>query len=275
MITLIPVGGLANRMHAIASALSLANDCNTHLHIIWYKDAGLNCEFHQLFQPLPYMRVTVKSASLIDFLLYDRPRRKNFWIPRAFQYVLFDKCLYDSKVVVLKDRGFDFLRWAKGKNVFLTAYSLFYPLRGFSFSGCFVPKDWIQQRIGERYNFFNKHTVGVHIRRADNVLSISQSPTELFINRMNDEIQRQPETLFYLATDSQEEKVRLRSVFGKRVITLDGEISRTTLAGIENAVVDLFLLSKTDRIIGSSHSSYTEMAAELSGIECMILRNGE
>ncbi|KAA6306506.1 hypothetical protein EZS27_041837, partial [termite gut metagenome] len=223
MITLIPVGGLANRMHAIASALSLANDCNTHLRIIWYKDAGLNCEFHQIFQPLPHTKVTLKSASLIDFMLYDRPRRKNFWIPRVFQCVLFDKCLYDSKVVILKNRGFDFHNWAKGKNVFITTYSLFYPLSGFPLSDCFVPKDWIQQRIKGQYHLFNKHTVGVHIRRTDNVYSISESPTELFINRMNDEIQQHPETLFYLATDSQKEKALPKGIFGKRIITLDKE----------------------------------------------------
>ncbi|KAA6326633.1 hypothetical protein EZS27_024282, partial [termite gut metagenome] len=111
--------------------------------------------------------------------------------------------------------------------------------------------------------------------RADNVRSISKSPTELFISRMNDEIQRHPETLFYLATDSQEEKALLKSIFGKRVITLDKEISRRTPIGIENAVVDLFLLSKTNKIIGSFHSSYTEMAAELSGIECLIVKNRE
>ncbi|KAA6324546.1 hypothetical protein EZS27_026138 [termite gut metagenome] len=271
MITLIPVGGLANRMRTIASALSLANDCNTHLRIIWYKDVGLNCEFHQLFQPLPYTKVTLKNASFIDFILYDRPRKKNLWIPRVFQCLLFDKCLYDTKVV----RGFDFLNWAKNKNVFITAYSLFYPVSGFSFSGCFVPKDWIQQRIREQYNLFNKYTVGVHIRRTDNVCSISKSPTELFINWMNDEIQRHPETLFYLATDSQEEKVRLRNIFGARMITLDKEVSRTTSTGIENAVVDLFLLAKTNKIIGSFYSSYTEMAAELSGIECIIMKNEE
>jgi hypothetical protein len=188
---------------------------------------------------------------------------------------LFDKCLYGSKVVILKHRGFDFFGWANNKNVFITAYSLFHPLQGFSLSGCFVPKDWIQQRIREQYNLFNKHTVGVHIRRTDNVYSISESPTEVFINRMNDEIQRHPETLFYLATDSQEEKALLKSIFGKRIITLDKELSRTTPTGIENAVVDLFLLSQTNKIIGSSHSAYTEIAAELSGIECMIVKNGE
>jgi hypothetical protein len=178
---------------------------------------------------------------------------------------------------MLRNRGFDFFNWAKNKNIFITAYSLFYPLSSFSFSGCFVPKDWIQQRIREQYNLFNKHTVGVHIRRTDNVCSISKSPTELFINRMNDEIQRHPETLFYLATDSQEEKLRMRSTFGARIITLDldKEISRITPTGIENAVVDLFLLSQTNKIIGSVYSSYTEMAAELSDIECIIMKSEE
>ncbi|KAA6321316.1 hypothetical protein EZS27_029024, partial [termite gut metagenome] len=94
-------------------------------------------------------------------------------------------------------------------------------------------------------------------------------------NRMNDEIQQHPETLFYLATDSQKEKALPKGIFGKRIITLDKEISRTTPSGIENAVVDLFLLSKTNKIIGSFYSSYTEMAAELSEIKCIIMKYGE
>lgn len=40
MITLVPVGGLANRMKAIDAAIALAQKVSTELRIIWYKDQG-------------------------------------------------------------------------------------------------------------------------------------------------------------------------------------------------------------------------------------------
>ena len=41
-ILLVPVGGLANRMKAIDSAIKLSRKANSELHIIWFKDRGLN-----------------------------------------------------------------------------------------------------------------------------------------------------------------------------------------------------------------------------------------
>ena len=50
-IWLVPVGGLANRMKAIDSAVALSRQCGSELHIVWFKDPGLNCRFDQLFAP--------------------------------------------------------------------------------------------------------------------------------------------------------------------------------------------------------------------------------
>ena len=57
-ILLVPVGGLANRMKAIDSAIKLSRKANSELHIIWFKDRGLNCRFDQLFdmERLPALR---------------------------------------------------------------------------------------------------------------------------------------------------------------------------------------------------------------------------
>jgi hypothetical protein len=67
MITLVPVGGLANRMKAIDSAIALAREVNTGLQIIWYKDQGLNCRFDELFQQIHVDNIRLKEASFLDF----------------------------------------------------------------------------------------------------------------------------------------------------------------------------------------------------------------
>lgn len=40
MITLVPSGGLGNRMRAIASGIALAEAANTPLRIVWFQDWG-------------------------------------------------------------------------------------------------------------------------------------------------------------------------------------------------------------------------------------------
>lgn len=41
-ITFVPVGGLANRMRAVASAVMLAGKTKSELSIIWFRDWALN-----------------------------------------------------------------------------------------------------------------------------------------------------------------------------------------------------------------------------------------
>ena len=48
-ITLIPVGGLANRMRAIASAVELSRICDCRLNVYWFRDMGLNARFGDIF----------------------------------------------------------------------------------------------------------------------------------------------------------------------------------------------------------------------------------
>ena len=51
-ITFVPVGGLANRMRAVASAVMLAGKTKSDLSIIWFRDWALNAPFYQLFKPI-------------------------------------------------------------------------------------------------------------------------------------------------------------------------------------------------------------------------------
>ena len=63
MMTFIPVGGLANRMRSIHSAISLCE--NDKMQIYWFKDQGLNCRFEHIFKPIPLPYVTLKEASIV------------------------------------------------------------------------------------------------------------------------------------------------------------------------------------------------------------------
>ena len=64
-----------------------------------------------------------------------------------------------------------------------------------------------------------------------------------------------------------EVKESLKSKYPNRIITLLDDTYRNSLEGMKFAVVDLFCLSKTRKIIGSVASSYSQIAAEIGGIE--------
>ena len=269
---LVPVGGLANRMKAIDAAVALTQETDMHLHIIWFRDSGLNCRFDQLFEPFNLNHVTVKEASWMDKVIYDRPRRKNLNIPRIFQRVLLDSCIYEEEATQLFYQHFDFPAWVKNQNVYIASCVYFYP-QTINPSFCiFKPHKYIQDQIDTYCQSFTDPTIGIHIRRTDNIASITNSPTELFVEQMNREIQNNKDCLFYVATDSEKEKEHLKSIFKERIITFPRVANRNSVSGIQDALVELYILSRTKKIYGSIHSSYSETAAQISGIHCELIK---
>lgn len=274
MITLIPVGGLANRMRTIASTLTLARNCDSPLRIVWFKDRGLNCRFDQLFrQPVTFPNVEVIEAGHMDIIRYDRPRRRNIRIPRLIQKLLFDSCIYEDEVIQKRDNGFDFESWVKSrKNVYIASYICFVPYSHRLLREFFLPVASIQNKVDGIVRHFDAHTIGVHIRRTDNIHSIHLSPLSLFIERIQQEIQTDGQTKFYLASDSPEDKNTLAERFGDRIYTHHFSAERNRPEGIQDALAELLVLSRTHQIIGSCWSSFSEIAAQLTDIPCIILK---
>ena len=266
-ITLVPEGGLGNRMNAIAAAVQLAEEIDAKLDVVWFQDWGMGCGFDDLFKPIEKKNVRVRNASFLDKIMYDRPRRKNLFVPKPFEWLLFDRCIGSAESCYA---NLGFRSACRDKKTWMAAYCYFLskerPKEAFEI---FVPKRELQERIDCTAAMFRRPTIGVHIRRSDNILSIKESPTSLFIERMK---QEDDTTLFYLATDSDEEKVALRKVFGNRIITSDSKADRGSVEGMQNAVTELFLLAKTSLIIGSFYSSFSETASLLGDVKLEIIK---
>ena len=111
-----------------------------------------------------------------------------------------------------------------------------------------------------------KHRVGVHIRRTDHVESIEHSPIELFVARMQAEIDRNPGTEFYLASDDTSVHVEMQKRFPGRILLFKNKsLSRDSLQGIQDAYVEMLLLGTCEKILGSYNSTFSYMASQLSG----------
>lgn len=272
-LTLVPVGGLANRMKAIDAAIQLISGTDLALRIYWFRDKGLNCRFDQLFQPLDLPQVSLIEATSFDSFSYDRPRKRNLYIPRFFQLFYFDDCVYEAEATQRMYQHFDFRSWAINKRTYLASCVYFFPpapdARLFQF---FHPVPALQQRIDEVSRTFGNRCVGVHIRRTDNLSSINESPTKLFVDRMQMMVQSDKDTCFYLASDSSEEKSKMKAIFGERILTFVTDLSRNSVQGIQDALVELYVLSKTKMILGSVKSSYSETAAQIGQIECQFMK---
>ena len=137
----------------------------------------------------------------------------------------------------------------------------------------FSPQERVQRRIDQIAAKFGPYSIGVHIRRTDNEKSIRESPTSLFIERMK---QEPDDTVFYLATDSNDEKQILKNVFGEhRIITSDRQANRKSVKGMEDALADMFLLAKTNRILGSYYSSFSHIASLVGKKQLEIIRKSK
>lgn len=265
-LTLVPIGGLANRFYAITSAIAFCKDYNIKLRVIWFKDKGMGANFHSLFELAEDVDKSI--IEIIDakwyHYVYDRPRKRNLWLFKFLQSVLFDTCLYEKDI----ESSNTILNNIRNHS-YVIAWFPFYPQK--NNLKYLKPIPSIQKVIDMALLKIGKDIVGMHIRRTDNSLSISNSPTSLFIEKMKFEILQDPKVRFYVASDSVEVKKELSDFFEQRMISLDVNVERSSEVGIIDALVELYILSSTKKIYGSYASTYSTLAAELGGKNIAIL----
>lgn len=96
--TLVPIGGLANRMLAITSAIHFCLQHKVQLRIVWFRDWGMGADFHDLFELAPDMgNVEVIDAKWYHYI-YDRPRKRNLWLPYLYQKFAFGYRAYENLI---------------------------------------------------------------------------------------------------------------------------------------------------------------------------------
>ena len=69
-ITLVPIGGLGNRIEAISSVIAYCHAREIYLEVIWFKDHGLNCDFDNLFMINKSLKnIEIRNANIGDLFL--------------------------------------------------------------------------------------------------------------------------------------------------------------------------------------------------------------
>lgn len=263
-IDLIPTGGLCNRMRAIASAYKIACSIDSKLYVIWNKYDGLNADFYELFLPFKSNNIKIVESNK---WLYNINHRKDY-LKRALPLRLkYNKIYYQP---IEEDNILEKLNSKDNKkNLIISGSSL---CNEYELSNLFTPTNEIKEKIQNTITSFNNNTIGIHIRRTDNSESIRVSTTEAFQRKINEELKKEPTTLFYLATDDNCIKKEFLKKYGEHIITTIFNTNRDCLEGMQFAVYDLYCLSSTKKIIGSYFSSYTQIAAKIGGIDIEYAR---
>lgn len=257
MLIIQPSGGLCNRMRVINSAYILAKKRNESLTVVWKNCDELNCPFEHLFQlPSELKVLNIRS----DWNL------KKLYLQFTSNQRVINSEIEDNKTAgVLHD---DFYHSLK-KNVYISTWEHFYPSGDYHL---FTPTPAIRKRIDAITAAFGGHCVGVHIRRTDHTWAIENSPTTGFAAAMEQELELHPDTKFYLATDDAHEELILREKFPDCIISnTEKTLERSSIKGMEDALIDLMCLSSTTKIFGSYFSSFTDIAAEMNGIEKIVI----
>ena len=267
-----PLYGLANRMRVIDSAYRFCKTYNKKFVICWERDQVVNCPFNKLFNPLAYL----KESHSYRYVRLLHKLERHFGLVRWFVQVL-ERC---HILKIFKEEQYEELRafTKKGGNKFLwvivESYSVFYRTEEDDFlRDLFQLNDLMSQRLKNETKAFKTNVIGVHVRRTDNKDSIERSPLELFIKRMREEIIKDPEAQFYVASDDPSVKEQLLQIFGKKhVVIPTGIIDRDSEEGISQALIEMCTLSKTNHILGSYYSSFSEIASSMGNVKLEVLK---
>ena len=130
----------------------------------------------------------------------------------------------------------------------------------------FKPEKDIEKTIKKTTKKFTT-TYGLHIRQSDHETSKKISTVDKFVKLIDQILEDEKETTFFLSTDNPLVKSKLIKNYGDKIIF--NEISsydRNSPKAIKDALLDLFCLASTRTVYGSHHSSFSQVAAEIGKI---------
>lgn len=271
-----PMGGLANRMRVIGMLRMVAKATQVPLEVHWVKNVDAGAQWADIFEePTDFIVKDITQEQK-----YQHAYKSSMWYgnlkhhvwAHIHHYEWYPYNLIETMHSTEDDRQKLLQLWAdqlkKGRILHISTgdylgtdydVSIFRPIK------CL--RDKIDSFLPNGKNIY-----GVHIRRTDNTWSTDNSPLELFEDKIAAILQHEPDSLFYVASDDTDVIKRLKKRFGDCILSREKVFSRTSVSGIQDAIVEMWLLSKTKKIFGSYYSSYSEMAAQIGDVELEILK---
>jgi hypothetical protein len=223
--------GLCDRITAILLACKVGAQVGRHVHFQWAVNSHCGAAFQYLFRPkVSYLEVSENKKHVVSHTIGES----------TYSGAL-------AKVVELNEQH--------GNLKLDSTY------RGHNFDDfddILLPSEEVAKVVSEfMEQYWSNNVIGVHIRRTDKLASGLPG-----IHRYAQEIGRVLDVMgdarFFVASDEIAPMKELARKFGKRIMTYPvRSLKRTTLFGILDAIVVLFLLRNTYGVIGSSCSGFS------------------
>lgn len=264
------MNGLANRLRTIQSFYHFSLIKNRPLKICWAIGQGFSEDkFDDLFENKldfisveQYNKVSESCVNLEKLFTKDKDRPDNYILNKSLDYIL----------SVINNEIFCY----HGDSCLEYIFPGQFPLSSCSFLKNLIIKKDIEVKINRIFKKFTPYTVGVHVRRGDAWSSPWRSYYEVstdhaFINLMRKELNKNPEANFFLATDCKSTQDLFLELFSEKIISNKEKNFFESVDFKENkpfqkdALMDMVLLSRTSRIIGSNWSSFSVIAAKMGG----------
>lgn len=278
-IILQPMGGLANRMRVVSVLYELCQNAGADFEVLWTNNRDLGAAWENLFMSPQFTVIDVSGS-------YIHAHRSKKWYRRLphqlwmfvhdYTWMSYEDVYALTKIDTVENsaliRADWYQRLINGEKIFITTGDNLGPVNNLSM---FSPiKEISEEVIANIDKLFNGHKAiyGLHIRRTDNIWSIEDSPLCLFEKKITEILTQQSDSAFFLASDDSGTISYLKDKFGDKIIIRDRELSRSTVSGMQDALIDMLLLGKTNKIFGSYFSSFSEMAAWFGGVDLEIIK---
>ena len=297
--------GLASRCFCIYQAIILCQKYNDELIIIW--PVSVDCDiafldvfskkifenkkikYYNVYEKKQSLNILLRKGNLLNFCreLKHRITNKNT-LEKISGYEILD--YYPPSSVGWE--GEKYINWVdKCRATFLSAYSkkhevyikVYSSILAASDLGSDIPKIQDVLKFKEKYNSFVdefrqlknvNNYIGIHIRRTDHDVCIEKSKTSIFIDKINEILNNDSKMMFFLATDDISEEIQLKKIFGDRLFSLNNKtFGRDSKSGMISGMLDLLCLSKSNYILGSSGSVFSNFAAQYGNINLFVADN--
>lgn len=266
--------GLANRLRTLNSFFNFAKTIGSKkLKVCWAPGSGWSDDhFLDLFEPL---------SNYIEFISIDDYEE----IKLSGKYLVLDKLVFknqeDIREYIYVEPKKEILNWIQSSS--------------FCYDGdsCI---EYMFDNIDIRYKIYDKlnlkreikkefdeiidiipnidHCIGLHIRRGDalthpfcNLYALSSD------NCFEEIIEKNPHINFFLSTDCRQtqqhfiDKYKNRIFYNSKKIFISSDNYLLKKYNQKDAVLDLFLLSKTTKIFGTNFSSFSNIAGLIGNVE--------
>ena len=263
-----PTGELANRLRVLITAHKVAAETNRELFILWKKTQKFECELADILpeepcwtQPLPEGTKTFR-ASHHDGYVRQVPAHTDIEVLHVI--TCFPLVVGDDRYPMSVNGG-----WEDNLRILTQEAVRSCPLR---------VHPWIKDQLYSVQGIIG--SIGIHIRRK-NVrqldMNAGKSPTSMFFEVVGLAFLLTTKTpiKIFLATDSTEEEELFKNEFGDHLITFPKRTTDRHVSSIavQDAFVDILLLSMTSHIYGSYGSSFSQLASAIGNIPLHIIED--